>query len=350
MGQRAGQPLSGILRKSVGLPPATARGASIRKNKLAADGSNPGMEDILPQTSASLADCPIAGLFGRDPDHGHDMRPALRTWLCMWDAETIDSLGAAGDLAVLLVLLDGGPLHLWLGDAMRREQVVLPGGVAAIGMGMPFRVRLEGPSRVLGFVFDEALIRGAAVPLVGRGRSQASVRPDTVPPPNAIGDLARVIEQELLVGDPDRAACRAALTLALLEFVAADPALVMRAEVVSTYTEARVERVIALIDDNISLDLPLGWLAREAGISPYHLSRSFRQTMGVNLNGYIRQRRMQAACRLLAETRKPLAEIAYDCGFSSQSRMTSVFRQALNTTPLAYRQACWNVGAESGTG
>jgi hypothetical protein len=131
MGQRAGQPLSGILRKSVGLPPATARGASIRKNKLAADGSNPGMEDILPQTSASLADCPIAGLFGRDPDHGHDMRPALRTWLCMWDAETIDSLGAAGDLAVLLVLLDGGPLHLWLGDAMRREQVVLPGGVAA---------------------------------------------------------------------------------------------------------------------------------------------------------------------------------------------------------------------------
>jgi AraC-like DNA-binding protein len=57
---------------------------------------------------------------------------------------------------------------------------------------------------------------------------------------------------------------------------------------------------------------------------------------------YLRERRLKEACRLLAETRKPLAEIAYDCGFSSQSRMTTVFRQALDTTPLAYRHRCWH--------
>jgi AraC-like DNA-binding protein len=49
------------------------------------------------------------------------------------------------------------------------------------------------------------------------------------------------------------------------------------------------------------------------------------------------QTRLAAAARLLIETDRAVADIAYDCGFYDHSAMTRAFRSATNLTPTQFR-------------
>ncbi len=93
------------------------------------------------------------------------------------------------------------------------------------------------------------------------------------------------------------------------------------------YIEARLEHVITLQE-----------LAGVAGLSEFHLQRMFRQSCGVSPYGFILNRRIDRARRMLADG-DPIAEIASACGFSSQSHMTRMFKAVTGTTPSAYRRS-----------
>ncbi len=49
------------------------------------------------------------------------------------------------------------------------------------------------------------------------------------------------------------------------------------------------------------------------------------------------QKRIEAAKKLLSETEIPIAQIALEIGFQSQSRFTTLFRRLTGTTPRAFR-------------
>jgi AraC family transcriptional regulator len=83
--------------------------------------------------------------------------------------------------------------------------------------------------------------------------------------------------------------------------------------------------------------LTLDAIARVAGVHPVHLAATFRRVCGVTVAAYVRQLRMDFACRELTATSKPLTEIAYAAGFADQSHFCRLFRQALRMTPRAYR-------------
>lgn len=91
------------------------------------------------------------------------------------------------------------------------------------------------------------------------------------------------------------------------------------------YIEARLEHAITLQE-----------LAGVAGMSEFHLQRMFRLSCGVSPYGFILNRRIDRARRMLAGG-DPIAEIASACGFSSQSHMTRMFKAVTGTTPSAYR-------------
>lgn len=287
--------------------------------------------------------CPLAAAFGAEGKQIHDLRPSLRAWAGLWTVAAGSASQSAEDLAILMIHRGGAPITAWLSEDIDHPQELERGGCLLVRSGMPFHLKLDGEASILGLIFDEALIRMSPIPVMARAPGHYELIPGTVPPPNMLAEIGDILAAELTRNGPPLTACRAALILTMIEFIAADKTLARRHDAVSTATQDRIERVLRLIDENISLDLPLEWLAGEAGLSPYHLSRNFRRSMGVGIGEYTKKRRLQAACRLLAATRRPLAEIAYDCGFSSQSRMTSVFRQLMNTTPLAYRKACWKV-------
>jgi len=78
-------------------------------------------------------------------------------------------------------------------------------------------------------------------------------------------------------------------------------------------------------------------LARLAHMSESTFNRAFHAVFSTSPGRYIITTRLNAARRLLAETRKSLSEIALACGFCDQSHFCRIFRQERGLTPGAYR-------------
>ena len=78
-------------------------------------------------------------------------------------------------------------------------------------------------------------------------------------------------------------------------------------------------------------------LARHVGVSPGHLTQLLKERTGRSFVELLREVRVQAACELLVQTDKPLAEVAADCGFCDQSYLTHVFKALRGMTPKQYR-------------
>jgi AraC family transcriptional regulator len=77
----------------------------------------------------------------------------------------------------------------------------------------------------------------------------------------------------------------------------------------------------------------LAELAREAGVSPDHLSRRFRAAFGLRPGDFLRRRRIDEALRLMHETADSLADIALACGFADQSHFGRVFKRLHGVSP-----------------
>ena len=79
-------------------------------------------------------------------------------------------------------------------------------------------------------------------------------------------------------------------------------------------------------------------LAAQANMSPALFRKRFTATAGMSVHSYVLKERIERACELIDECNLPLATIAAQCGFSSQSHMTKIFRRELGATPAELRR------------
>ncbi len=79
-------------------------------------------------------------------------------------------------------------------------------------------------------------------------------------------------------------------------------------------------------------------LADTAGVHPVHLAREFRRQFGCPVHVYVRRCRIEAAANLLADSDRPLAEIAFDLGFCGQSHFSRAFGVLKGVAPGMYRR------------
>jgi AraC family transcriptional regulator len=98
-------------------------------------------------------------------------------------------------------------------------------------------------------------------------------------------------------------------------------------------------RVLELVDAELGTELSITRLAGAAGMSPDHFAHCFKLAFGQSPYRFVQLRRVEAARKLLTQTRLPIAEIALSLGFSSQSHFTQVFRQHTGTTPARARSS-----------
>jgi AraC family transcriptional regulator len=99
----------------------------------------------------------------------------------------------------------------------------------------------------------------------------------------------------------------------------------------------RLRRVEEHAAARLAEDVRLEDLAAAACLSPTHFARAFKASTGVPPRRWLTLRRAEAAAAMLAEGR-PIAEVAYRCGFASQSHMTDVFRRLGRGTPGTLRR------------
>lgn len=97
-----------------------------------------------------------------------------------------------------------------------------------------------------------------------------------------------------------------------------------------------IEEVIKYIDDNLSGDLTLKTISAHVSLSPVYFHRVFKTSTGLTLHDYVEDRRIKRAVELLVSTDMTLTEIAYECGFSSQSYFSYAFRKRMKQTPRNY--------------
>jgi AraC family transcriptional regulator len=101
---------------------------------------------------------------------------------------------------------------------------------------------------------------------------------------------------------------------------------------------AALRRVQLFVEANLGQPMHLSDLAERAALSTYHFARAFKTSVGTTPRAFIERRRIEKARQLLGESGMPLAEIALDAGFETQSRFTTAFRRATGFTPAVYRK------------
>jgi AraC family transcriptional regulator len=90
---------------------------------------------------------------------------------------------------------------------------------------------------------------------------------------------------------------------------------------------------------NLGTELSLQALAKESGYSRVHFVRMFRAATGYTPHNYVLKLRVDRVRELLASPTLSLTDIALECGFSSHSHLSRVFRQVLGATPSEYRRS-----------
>lgn len=101
----------------------------------------------------------------------------------------------------------------------------------------------------------------------------------------------------------------------------------------------RFRRVEQHVRAHLGTDLSLDDLAETVGLSKYYFSRRFKQRTGQPPYQFVIYERVRAARRRLRETTQPIAQIALETGFSSQSHLTRTFKRHVGATPGRYRRA-----------
>ena len=93
------------------------------------------------------------------------------------------------------------------------------------------------------------------------------------------------------------------------------------------------------LHDDPAQEVTLEQLARIAERHPVHLARTFRTVHECTIGDYVRRLRVERAAALLRATRRPLLDIALECGFAGAAQFSRSFRAVHATTPTAWRQA-----------
>ena len=99
----------------------------------------------------------------------------------------------------------------------------------------------------------------------------------------------------------------------------------------------RMRHVCDFIEANLGEDLSVPRLAGEAGVSAHAFGPAFARAMGVTPHAFVLQRRLERAKQLLRATSLPIAGIAAQVGFASQSHLATAFKRATGSTPGQFR-------------
>jgi AraC family transcriptional regulator len=122
--------------------------------------------------------------------------------------------------------------------------------------------------------------------------------------------------------------------LAALDCSAAPGARPFRADQIAWYAR-RVDRARELLANRFDEPLSLDLVAREAGMSPFHFSRVFRELVGMPPHRYLlRVRLLRAAQRLRAGA--GVTETCHATGFNNLSHFIRTFRRALGVPPSRF--------------
>src|ERR1051325_10615922 len=98
-----------------------------------------------------------------------------------------------------------------------------------------------------------------------------------------------------------------------------------------------IPRALWFVESHFAQEMTLDDVAAVAGVSRYHLSRTFSLASGTSLMAYVRARRLSEAARALAAGAPDILTVALDWGYGSHEAFSRAFREQFDLTPEAVR-------------
>ena len=98
-----------------------------------------------------------------------------------------------------------------------------------------------------------------------------------------------------------------------------------------------VKKAEDYIEKRMSEDLSLEDVAEAINVSPFYLSRLFKEVRGENYINYLTDLRMRKARELLKNPRSSIKEISSEVGFNDQNYFSRIFKNKFGMTPTEFR-------------
>lgn len=171
-------------------------------------------------------------------------------------------------------------------------------------------------------VFEEERERGVTFPCIAR-----------------LPEIARIFERRNSCKEADVKTCKTVLTSKLV----AISAILMEKGIgqvqesvhdVSPEERTMLERARILLMQNFSCPPTISQIARQVGMNETKLKREFKQFYGMPVYRYFKRAKMERAMDLLTSTDLSVREIAFRCGYDSQSQFSAAFREIYNLAPF----------------
>lgn len=105
---------------------------------------------------------------------------------------------------------------------------------------------------------------------------------------------------------------------------------------ISQEQQQLIESVTSYLKNHLTADLSLSTIAAHSSYSPVYFHHFFKNATGKTLHSYVEELRIKKAVKLLLTTSMNLTEIAYACGFSSQSYFSYAFKRCMGLTPRTF--------------
>jgi len=99
----------------------------------------------------------------------------------------------------------------------------------------------------------------------------------------------------------------------------------------------RLTKVYRFMWENLHENINLDKVSEIANLTPQSFCRLFKKRTGMSFLEYLTRVRIDQSCKMLIETDKTIAEIAYRCGFKTVPNFNKLFRQINGKNPKAFR-------------
>jgi AraC family transcriptional regulator len=100
-----------------------------------------------------------------------------------------------------------------------------------------------------------------------------------------------------------------------------------------------LKRAREILHDRFAEPLTLKEIGEAVGVHPVYLATVFRKRLRRTVGEYLRQLRIDFACREISTSDTPLAQISLAAGFAHQSQFSRTFKRVTGVTPARYRSA-----------